>query len=802
MRPNSSRPRPAPHRCELLRRLALSAVAALLVAACGGPLDEAGGDDPADEETHDHGDGYLHSVSLADAGEVARTFDEGRATFDAPVRFRQVSLIVEMSPETELQWRAHRDGERPGRWKPVEITWREGRSHVGRALLERPADRIELRASRTLDSAYLEFSERITARTAGPLTRELPRAGTDELDGDYRTTRQLEAPDSLVVSRTEWGARDPNKICGSKHNPYRMTIHHTGTPSSDGGDPAKRMREIQAFHIDNRGWCDIGYHFVVSQSAKVFQGRSTEKRTGAHVRRDNTGNIGISLIGNFDDQTVGSDQFRATTRIVNWVHETYSIPLDRDRVRGHREWPTGSTSCPGENLLNRLDELLRKSENPDGSGTEWDVRIDAGLVDSDNPYDQGSSTAIPDAFPGDGLRAEIVVKNASPEPIREVRLGYLIETPHLRPTGYTIYDDHPEYDQKSWSVNDSNSADANPESLSSDGRLTLYAFSSGESKRVLVDLEATTYSLGAIHHPDVRGWIRHIKDVYGTKEGWNDSVSTNEIGGELRDFAQVDVPSRNEWRFENEDTQENLEGWTGCCSGDYEYLEVNRDVGAMAMKVSGPDPRLESPSWTRIDASAYDQLVVRLRSHDGSHSAAVYWKREGESFADSRSFRFEAPGDGDFHTLAVPVGEDPEWSGTITGLRIDPLDSGATPGSGASRWYDIDGMYVRSSETGETSTDRETYGGATTVEHIDGNTDEPDDTDDPEDGSGGNVQRSASPDEVRVKGCTAGGRSTPIPAGILVVLVGWLALRRRQSIEGPASMISRVASTSNFSKLS
>lgn len=780
MEPNSRRPHRTIDRPAFLRQLAIGALAAALVAACGGPLDEPGDGEPPHEDEHEHGDERLHAVSLADSAEVARTFEEGRATFDPPEPVLQVSLMFDAPRASDLQWRAHRDGERPGRWRPVEVTWREGRSHVGRALLDTPADRIELRASQPVDSAYIEFSERITARTTGPLTRDLPRTGTEDLDGDYRTTRQLEAPDSLVISRTDWGARDPNKVCGSEHSPYRMTIHHTASPSSDGGDPAERMREIQAFHIDNRGWCDIGYHFVVSQSGKIFQGRSTEKRTGAHVGGENTGNIGISLIGNFENQTVGSDQFQATTRIVNWVHETYSIPLDRQSVKGHREWPGQGTSCPGTNLLNRLDELLRKSENPGGGGTEWDVQIDARIVDAKNPYDQGSSAAVPDAFPGDSLQAEIVVKNASPQPIREVWLGYLIETPYLKPTGYTIYDDHPAHDQKSWEVNDSNAAEANPENLASDGKLSLYAFSSGESKRVVVDLEATTYSLGAIHHPDIRGWVRHIKDVYGTKESWDDSVSTNEVGGELRDFAQTDIPGRNEWRFENTDTSENLEGWTGCCSDDYDELSVNTNVGAMAMQVSGPDPQLHSPSWTRVDASTYDELVVRFRSHDGPHPVAVHWNREGESFSDARSYRFEAPGDGAFRTLAIPLGDDPQWSGTITRLRIDPLDSGDAPESGASGWYDIDGMYFRSSETGATSTDREPYEGAETVERIDGS-DGGDDGGTEGNQTDDNVQKRASPDEVRVKGCNSGGGSAPVPAGVIVMIAGWVVVRRRGS---------------------
>ena len=140
-----------------------------------------------------------------------------------------------------------------------------------------------------------------------------------------------------------------------------MSIHHTAGPYNDGGNPAARMRQMQAYHIDNNGWCDIGYHFVVSQSGVLYQGRSSLMHWGAHVGGQNHNNIGIALIGHYDIATPPAIQIDQAVNTVRWVHQTFSVPLNRDRVRGHGEWPGQGTSCPGANLRSRLGEIVDRA---------------------------------------------------------------------------------------------------------------------------------------------------------------------------------------------------------------------------------------------------------------------------------------------------------------------------------------------------------------------------------------------------------------------------------------------------------
>jgi len=354
-----------------LSLLSTFSLLAILLAGCSGTV-ESERPSSDDSESTDSGAGHVaetgdHAGAVAtfdDPDELEERFSGDPITVDPDQSFRQVSLMFDGPRDPEMEWRT------PGseQWTDIEVTWSERTSHVGRILLEKPAREVHLRTQSKPSYLHLGFFETVEARTDGTLTRDLPRV--DQAPSEFQHIQSSStAQTGAVVTRSEWGARRPYKRCGRSHNPYRMTIHHTVVPANDGGNPARRLRQIQAYHIDNNGWCDIGYHFVVSQSGKIFEARRSEKRTGAHVLGHNTGNLGVALIGNFDTQSVGATQFAATSEIVHEIHDTYGIPLNNQHFKGHTEWPGQDTSCPGQNMLTRLEELARKSRSGSQGGT-------------------------------------------------------------------------------------------------------------------------------------------------------------------------------------------------------------------------------------------------------------------------------------------------------------------------------------------------------------------------------------------------------------------------------------------------
>lgn len=714
-------------------------------------------------------------------------------TFEQPIM--QVGLWLDGEAPEELEFRTRGIDGVWSEWSSAEVTWSEDRFHVARAILAVPALEIEFRAGASLENATAEFYHEVLANPER-LAVDLPLETPDEIDPDsgaLRTRGQALAPASLVISRAQWGARSPDKVCGSVVTPYRMSIHHTASPDSDGGDPAARMRQMQAFHMDSRGWCDIGYHFVVSQSGNLYQGRSDERRPGAHVGNQNAGNIGISFIGNYEVSQPPQVQLDAASRLMAWIKDTYDIPWNRNSIKGHREWPGQTTSCPGSNLLAKLDSLMNQAANG-GAQEKYDVPIKVSWVEgTGNLHEQGTGANIADIFPGQKFQAEIRVTNNNSEPLRGVQLGYLIERPHIVATNYTIQTDHPAKDKTSWMTNSADEAPENPakDALGKTGVLTMHAFGAGETKRVLIDLEAKHYSVGAVDHPDVRGWIKHIDDVYGEQNEWNEEPAVKKTDKLLQAYAQIDVLSYDEWQFDGGE-EEDTEGWSKCEGASIDKFKTNPSVGALASHITGDSACIQTPSWAKIDAGRWDQLVLRARAHDGEHTKAIYWARAGEQFSEDRAVYFKDPGDGEFNALVVPMREHPQWQGEVTAIRIDLLEG--APAADASGWSDIDALFFQSSQESKTNSRREEFVTSPAVALLDvGGMDgdvvvEPDPDVDP--GNGGGQQQDPKGDEetedtqiaVNNGGCSSTGKGdAPVSNGSwLLLLAGGLIFARRR----------------------
>ena len=58
------------------------------------------------------------------------------------------------------------------------------------------------------------------------------------------------------------------------------------------------MRGYQNWHMDNNGWRDIGYSFVIGGDGNVYEGAGWNK-LGTHTKGLNSRGYGISFIGDF-----------------------------------------------------------------------------------------------------------------------------------------------------------------------------------------------------------------------------------------------------------------------------------------------------------------------------------------------------------------------------------------------------------------------------------------------------------------------------------------------------------------------
>jgi N-acetyl-anhydromuramyl-L-alanine amidase AmpD len=128
-----------------------------------------------------------------------------------------------------------------------------------------------------------------------------------------------------------------------------VIIHHSALPLSDG------PREIQKLHMEEKGFADVGYHFLIDQMGELFEGRALNVR-GAHTFGSNYASVGICLIGNFEEITPPEDQLGTLQALLTQL--TGQFPKITS-LAGHRDLNTG-TLCPGANLYPLLPDLANQ----------------------------------------------------------------------------------------------------------------------------------------------------------------------------------------------------------------------------------------------------------------------------------------------------------------------------------------------------------------------------------------------------------------------------------------------------------
>lgn len=137
---------------------------------------------------------------------------------------------------------------------------------------------------------------------------------------------------------------------GSARYPVTEIILHCADTRPDwmaGRSIAEKVAEIRRWHVQQRGWRDIGYHWVIDRDGKVALGRK-ETEIGAHVEGHNRGTIGICLLGGYgasaDDPFEKNFTFAQRGAVLNLLDEIKGRAAIR-RVSGHNDY--AAKACPG-----------------------------------------------------------------------------------------------------------------------------------------------------------------------------------------------------------------------------------------------------------------------------------------------------------------------------------------------------------------------------------------------------------------------------------------------------------------------
>ena len=128
-----------------------------------------------------------------------------------------------------------------------------------------------------------------------------------------------------------------------------VVVHHTRSHDVD-------IDIVRQWHQE-RGWDEVGYHFLIRSDGSVEEGCSLE-RAGCHARGRNQTHLGVALSGCFSGEppnhlcrlTPTNEQLDSLTRLLYELHLRYNFQVSR--IERHH------ALCPGSRL-DLEDVLLR-----------------------------------------------------------------------------------------------------------------------------------------------------------------------------------------------------------------------------------------------------------------------------------------------------------------------------------------------------------------------------------------------------------------------------------------------------------
>ncbi len=139
--------------------------------------------------------------------------------------------------------------------------------------------------------------------------------------------------------------------------PEGIIVHCSATPKTWMADATAEQKrdEIKRWHVDERGWRDIGYALIIDRNGQTAMGRDTNGNNdpfddvGAHTRGWNSKAIGICLIGGGSSSATDDFNENFTLQQDEMLRAVIADLKSRfpsiKWVKGHNEF--AAKACPG-----------------------------------------------------------------------------------------------------------------------------------------------------------------------------------------------------------------------------------------------------------------------------------------------------------------------------------------------------------------------------------------------------------------------------------------------------------------------
>lgn len=331
------------------------------------------------------------------------TVDASSEPTEAPFAFSMVGMSVPRGASAAL--RTSVDGESWSEWVPAEMPLDEGPDgtvvDTSAPLWVGAASYVQTRVT----GAASEAVEVHLIDSAG-LSRSFPQRLGDALRAAWSGTppSAVAAVDQPPIrSRAEWGADENGVDNPAIARRARLGfVHHTaGSNDYAPEDVPAILRGSQAYHMNVRGWGDIGYNLLVDRFGTIWEGRAggvDAAVIGAQAGGFNTGSFGVSMIGDFSGARPSPAAVDALTRLLAWKFDVHHIDVTAQvdvRSGGSTRFPAGqlvrlstlsghrdvsTTTCPASvyDLLPDLRQRVASMQGPvlvDHAATPAGVRV-------------------------------------------------------------------------------------------------------------------------------------------------------------------------------------------------------------------------------------------------------------------------------------------------------------------------------------------------------------------------------------------------------------------------------------------
>ena len=116
------------------------------------------------------------------------------------------------------------------------------------------------------------------------------------------------------------------------------------------------VEDIRHWHTVERGWSDIGYHWVIERSGEIKKGRDGN-RIGAHCRGYNHDSVGVCLVGGIDANGRPENNFTGNQMLaLEMLVEALQLRYPGAKVRGHSYF-NPRKACPCFDVEDWLEDI-------------------------------------------------------------------------------------------------------------------------------------------------------------------------------------------------------------------------------------------------------------------------------------------------------------------------------------------------------------------------------------------------------------------------------------------------------------